>query len=129
MEFQYSRLVGPSGYVTEGLCEGIPLRVPENPELEDIGALRAQKDWNEHVAPVQNYRGGLGPQYSFMAVAIPECLPDRLELISYANEFAFLHDGSVALPSDLGYAYLFQTSQILSVRCKYDARQNGLVSY
>ena len=123
MEYQYSRLVDPSGYVTEGLCEGMPLRVHKYPELEDIGALRAQQDWNEHVAPVQNYRGGLGPQYSFMAVAIPECLPDRLELISYANEFAFLHDGSVALPSDLSYSYLLQTSQILSVSCKYDTRQ------
>ena len=106
MEYQYSRLVDPAGYVTEGLCDGIPLRINKNPELEDIGAVRAQEDWNKHVAPVTSYRGGLGPQYSFMAVAIPECLPDRLELISYANEFAFLHDGSVALPSDIIYADL-----------------------
>lgn len=28
-----------------------------------------------------------------MSVTVPECLPERLEVISYANEFAFLHDG------------------------------------
>lgn len=93
MEYQYSRVVDPSEYVTEGLCDGIPLRVHYNPDFEDIGAVRAQEDWSKHVAPVKNYKGGLGPEYSFMTVAVPECLPDRLELISYANELAFLHDG------------------------------------
>ncbi|KAK7972508.1 geranylgeranyl diphosphate synthase [Apiospora saccharicola] len=29
-----------------------------------------------------------------MAVSLPECLPDRFEIVSYANEFAFLHDGA-----------------------------------
>jgi hypothetical protein len=28
-----------------------------------------------------------------MQVTVPECLPERLETISYANEFAFLYDG------------------------------------
>ena len=96
MEYQYSRIVDPSEYVPEGLCEGIPLRTHNNPELEDIGALRAQEDWNKRVAPVPSFRGALGPEYSFITVTIPECLPDRLELVSYANEFAFLHDGKVA---------------------------------
>ena len=33
------------------------------------------------------------PQFNMTAVTIPECLPDRLEVIAYANEFAFLQDG------------------------------------
>lgn len=28
-----------------------------------------------------------------MRVTVPEYLPDRLEIISYANEFTFLYDG------------------------------------
>ena len=115
MKDQYSRVVEPSKYVTEGLCEGIPLRAHNNPDLEDIGALRAQEDWSKHVAPVKDYRGGLGPEYSFMTVAVPECLPDRLELISYANEFALLHDGKGILLFTLGGTYLSQTLQILWV--------------
>jgi hypothetical protein len=94
MEYKFSTVVDPKDYVTEGLCEGIPLRVHRNPGLEDIGTLRAQEDWRKYVGPVKDYRDGLGPRWSFMAISVPECLPERLEIISYANEFAFLHDGA-----------------------------------
>ena len=95
MEYKYSTIVDPSTYETEGLCDGIPLRLHMYPDLEDVGTFRAQEDWKSFVHPVDNYRGGLGPKYSFMAVSVPECLPERLEIISYANEFAFLHDGEL----------------------------------
>jgi hypothetical protein len=42
---------------------------------------------------VKDYQGGLGDPFSFIRVTIPECLPERLEIISYANEYAFLYDG------------------------------------
>jgi hypothetical protein len=93
MNFTYSSLVDPSSYDLEGLCDGIPLRVHNHADLEDIGAIRAQEDWRRYVSPMSHYRGGLGPRFSFMSVSVPECLPDRLEIISYANEFAFMHDG------------------------------------
>ncbi|KAI1177039.1 fusicoccadiene synthase [Nemania sp. FL0916] len=92
MEFNYSRLVDPSGYGTHGLDEGIPLRVHRDQHLEVKGALRAQRDWTKHVRNVDGYKGGLGDPFSFICVTVPECLPERLELISYANEFAFLYD-------------------------------------
>ena len=94
MDFLYSTVVDPLTYETDGLAEGIPLRVHAYPELEEKGVLQAQEDWREVVGPVNSYRGCLGPKYSFGAVCVPECLPDRLEIISYATEFAFLHDGS-----------------------------------
>ncbi|KAI0145462.1 fusicoccadiene synthase [Xylariaceae sp. FL1272] len=92
MEFQYSTEVEHRGYETHGLDGGIPLRVHKDQALEFDGALRAQEDWTSHVRDVTGYKGGLGDPYSFIAVCVPECLPDRLELISYANEFAFLYD-------------------------------------
>jgi hypothetical protein len=93
MEYRYSTIVDPATYETEGLCDGISLRVHGYADLEDVGTIRAQEDWRKHIGPLEYYRGGLGPKYSFMAVSVPECLPERLEIISYANEFAFLHDG------------------------------------
>ena len=66
----------------------------EAPDKETVGAIRAQRDWARLVGPVGLYKGGLGAPYSFMRVTVPECLPDRLEIISYANEFAFLYDGN-----------------------------------
>ncbi len=93
MEFKYSREIDSSLYETQGLGEGIPLRMHKDQHLEFKGALRAQRDWSKHVRNVDGYKGGLGDPFTFICVTVPECLPDRLELISYANEFAFLYDG------------------------------------
>ncbi|KAI1276913.1 fusicoccadiene synthase [Xylaria sp. FL0933] len=92
MDFKYSREIDPNLYETHGLDEGIPLRIHKDQHLEVKGALRAQRDWTKHVRNVDGYKGGLGDPFTFICVTVPECLPDRLELISYANEFAFLYD-------------------------------------
>lgn len=93
MDCEHSVVVDPSTYYTESLCDGIPLRMHVYSHLENIGIIRAQEDWSRLVKKVHNYKGGLGPKYSFISVTVPGCLPDRLEIISYANEIAFLHDG------------------------------------
>lgn len=93
MDFVYSQEVIPGVYETHGLGNHIPLRIHKDPFKEFKGALRAQGDWAKNVSPVRGYKGGLANPYSFIRVTVPECLPDRLEIISYANEFAFLYDG------------------------------------
>jgi hypothetical protein len=95
MEYQYSTIVDPATYETEGLCEGIPLRIHQSQEAEDLGAIRAQEDWREHVADLGFTRASLGPQYNFLSVAFPEMLPDRMEVLAYFDEFIFLHDDVV----------------------------------
>ncbi|KAK3934317.1 hypothetical protein QBC46DRAFT_462691 [Diplogelasinospora grovesii] len=92
MDFRYSEEIHPSLYETHGLSGGVPLRMHKDPFKEIHGALRAQRDWTKHVHPVHGYKGGLGKRFSFIRVTVPECLPDRLEIISYANEYAFLYD-------------------------------------
>ncbi|KIK55704.1 hypothetical protein GYMLUDRAFT_205331 [Collybiopsis luxurians FD-317 M1] len=92
MEFQYSTVIDPSTYDTEGLCDGIDFRRNNFTWLEDRGAIRAQADWTKYVSPATGHRGVLGPQYSLLSSAIPECSPERLEVISYALEFGFLLD-------------------------------------
>lgn len=99
MEHLHSRSIEAFTYETEGLCDGIPLRAHNHPRYEEIGALRAQEDWSRLVSPLKHYKGGLAPKYNFLQISIPECLPERLEIISYANEIAFLHDGmAIGLP-------------------------------
>lgn len=95
MDYIYSTILDPKDYETEGLCDGIELRRNKNTQREDSGAIRAHHDWAKYVGPCCEYRGTLGPVYSFMTVCVPECIPDRLELIAYANEFAFMHDGKI----------------------------------
>ncbi|KAF7194703.1 Ophiobolin F synthase [Pseudocercospora fuligena] len=94
MEYQYSYQLDPSSYDSQGLCNGIPLRVHRNSDLEEAGTIRLQTDWRRYVGhlPVQSYGSTMGPIYNFTSVAIPECRPDRIELVSYIMEFGFLHD-------------------------------------
>ncbi|KAF2686310.1 fusicoccadiene synthase [Lentithecium fluviatile CBS 122367] len=92
MDFCHSKALERGTYRDDGLAHGIPLRVHSDQFKEIEGALRAQKDWSKYVSPVKNYQGGLGSRFSFIRVTIPECLPERLEIMSYANEYAFLYD-------------------------------------
>lgn len=97
MEYRYSHLIDRSSYDSHGLCDEIPLRCHRNSDIEEFAASRAQSDWCRHVGPIapSNYAGTLGPTYSLSSVVFPECLPDRLDIISYVMEFAFLHDDAV----------------------------------
>lgn len=94
MEFKHSEVVDPSTYHTEGLHDEFVLRRHTDTKKEVQGALRAQEDWSKLVRPVFNYHGGLGNDYNWLCVTIPECLPERMEIVSYANEFVFLYDGT-----------------------------------
>lgn len=93
MDFCYSDIVNSPDDETMKLCEGVALRMHRDTQKEVAGVKRAHDDWTKFVSPVGQYHGGLGRQYGFIAVTVPECLPERLEIISYANEFAFLYDG------------------------------------
>lgn len=93
MEYQFSSVLSKSTYDTEGLCDGIPVRHHNYPDLEIRGTIEAQRNWARLVAPLENHKGGLGLRYNFMAISMPECIPDRFSIVSYANEFAFLYDG------------------------------------
>ncbi|KAI0969501.1 fusicoccadiene synthase [Xylaria arbuscula] len=113
MEFKYSEEIDPSVYETFGLHEDIPLRIHKDQHLEFRGALRAQRDWTKHVYNVDGYKGGLGDPFTFICVTVPECLPDRLELISYANEFAFLYDDKME-SFDLKKDFKKETTKMLA---------------
>lgn len=93
MKYRFSDEVDHEVYEDHGMAHGISLRVHKDLTSEIKGILRAQKDWSDFVRPVQGYNGGMGDRYSFVQVTVPECLPERVEIISYANEFAFLYDG------------------------------------
>lgn len=94
MEYKYSSVIDSSMYDTQGLCHGIDLRRHVAGDLEEVGALRVQEDWRRLVGPLEKpFKGGLGPHISFITCAVPECLPDRLEICSAGLEFGFIHDG------------------------------------
>jgi hypothetical protein len=87
MEYHYPRVARCLRFEASGLCTGIPLRLHKDSTVADLGAVRAQEDWRKHIGSLENYRGGMGPEISYIPAIIPKCLPDRLEVIGYANEF------------------------------------------
>ncbi|PWY68621.1 putative geranylgeranyl diphosphate synthase [Aspergillus heteromorphus CBS 117.55] len=93
MEFKFSTVVQPETYDAQGLCDGLTVRYHKNSEIEEIDCLRCQEHWRELIGPLGLYKGGLGHPWNGMSIAIPEALPERLGIVSYANELAFLHDG------------------------------------
>lgn len=93
MRYQYSERVESHRYRDDGLANNIHLRIHKDSYKEVIGTLRAQNDWSRLVSSLTKYHGGLGDLFSFISVTIPECLPERLEVVAYANEYAFLYDG------------------------------------
>lgn len=121
MDYLYSTVIDPSTYNTEGLCDGIDVRKNDYTSLEDRGAIRLHHDWTKYIGPCREYRGTLGPEYSFMSVAVPECIPERLEIISYANELAFAHDGE----SSFILLVVNYTDVVQKCRCDRSRKSRG----
>lgn len=99
MEYKHSNLIDPSTYDNLGLCESLLLRESKNAHAADIGCLRAQSDWKRYFGRTVDFVGCMSPRFNALAVAIPEALPERLEITAYANEFAFLLDGNFLFPA------------------------------
>jgi hypothetical protein len=93
MEYKNSYIVDPSRYNSKGLISDLPVRKSLYSEAEYVGSIRAQEDWNNLVAPIGEFHGNLDPNLGFFSVSFPECRPERLEILSYSNEFAFIYDG------------------------------------
>ena len=93
MDYKYSTIVDPSTYEDFGLSGALPLRASKFGHLADKGSRRAQDDWKEFVGKISGFTGCLCPRFNGITVAVPECRPERMEVVTYANEFAFLHDG------------------------------------
>jgi hypothetical protein len=97
MDFRYSQELKLESLDALDLTAGIPLRINQNVDLEFRGIGRAHSDWERYVGKLHGFHGGRGPRFGFISACIPECLPERMEIVSYANEFAFLHDGKVRM--------------------------------
>ena len=94
MLYKYSEPVDHKTYRNDGLAHDIPLRVHKDSQKEITGARRAQEDWSRLMGSIDEFHGVMAERFSMISVTIPECLPERLEIVSYANEFAFLYDGA-----------------------------------
>lgn len=95
MDLSYSYPIDPTSWDNEGLCDGIDLRMHVAGDLEDIGIFRVAEDWRRAVGPLEGpFKGGMSQRFGFITCTVPECRPERMEIISYALEYGFIHDGT-----------------------------------
>lgn len=95
MEFQYSNPVDPDYARALGASTIFHIRIHKSPELADKGTMRLLDDWAKIVGDgrEKSHLGGPNAHGHLIALGIPECLPERLPLAAYLNEFGFLYDG------------------------------------
>ncbi|KAG2026212.1 hypothetical protein GB937_001719 [Aspergillus fischeri] len=92
---QTSYLVPRSSPDIEGFCKGYPLRRHRFEHESNKGALQCRADWNEFISPIERW-GCCNPwEGNFAAVVLPFCKPERLAIISYIFEYAFMYDNVV----------------------------------
>lgn len=97
MEYKHSTVVDPSTYDDFGLCGALPLRISKYGNLADKGCQRAQEDWIRFVGKISDFTGCRCARFNAISAGVPECHPERMEMVTYANEFAFLQDGACKL--------------------------------
>ncbi|KAF4231839.1 hypothetical protein CNMCM6457_005138 [Aspergillus fumigatiaffinis] len=92
---QTSYLVQRSSPDIEGFCKGYPLRRHKFEAESNKGALQCRGDWVEFIGPIERW-GCCNPwEGNFAAVVLPFCKPERLAIISYILEYAFMYDNVV----------------------------------
>lgn len=62
---------------------------------EDVGAKSARRDWTATVGAIPGFSGGWAPAFALVQLSVPECIPERLSIITYACELGFLYDDFV----------------------------------
>jgi hypothetical protein len=68
-------------------------RISNSDYLADAGSRRARLDYLALVSHSPPHCACESPVGNFNSLMYFDCLPDRMEILSYFNELAFLHDG------------------------------------
>ncbi|KAI5376644.1 hypothetical protein J4E82_004590 [Alternaria postmessia] len=92
-----SYLVSLSHYDTSSLCSDYTLRRHKYEPEANAGCYEARQDWIIYVGPIEEF-GGCNPiNGNFSAVVLPLTKPERLRMIAYVLEYAFLYDNMIEL--------------------------------
>ncbi|KAL5041044.1 hypothetical protein BDW71DRAFT_212499 [Aspergillus fruticulosus] len=78
-----------------GFCHEYELRRHRYEHEANEGSLRCRADWETFIGPIERW-GSCNPwEGHFGAVVLPFCKPERLAVICYIFEYAFLYDNVV----------------------------------
>ncbi|KAK4184402.1 isoprenoid synthase domain-containing protein [Podospora australis] len=79
----------------------MPVRRNNRDDIADAGSFALVRDWELHVQDGNErlFHGCVGPSGNYNSYMWPECLPERLGILSYLNSLSFLHDDLTELMS------------------------------
>ncbi|KAI2821706.1 hypothetical protein CBS133816_9483 [Aspergillus niger] len=79
----------------QGFCENYALRRHKFEDWANAGSQQCRDDWEQYIGPIERW-GCCNPwEGHFSAVVLPFCRPDRIAIISYCFEYAFMYDNVV----------------------------------
>ncbi|KAJ9273363.1 hypothetical protein DTO212C5_437 [Paecilomyces variotii] len=79
----------------EGFCDGYALRRHKFEDKAIEGSLQCREDWLKYIGSIERWGCNNPWEGHFGAVVLPLCKPERLGVISYIFEYAFLYDNVV----------------------------------
>lgn len=93
--YPYSIPVARETVVKSGSLTSLPVRIHRHDSLADVGAKCLTGDWGRIMGDGQEKKSNGSPSVAgnWGSFIWPECLPDRLGLLSYLLDAGCLHDG------------------------------------
>jgi hypothetical protein len=103
MDYQYSREYDAAAASELGCWSILPLRIHKNEQIAVDASYEFLADWEKVVGRAAS-KGAedticLCSNGHFVAVTIPECLPERLRIVTRLSDFSYVYDGTYSLPS------------------------------
>ncbi|RAH67449.1 bifunctional terpene synthase/polyprenyl synthetase family protein [Aspergillus aculeatinus CBS 121060] len=94
-EDHFSILVPRDTPDLHGFCRGYPLRRHKAEPKANEGSLQLRADWEKYIGPIERW-GSCNPwEGHFGAVVLPCCRPERMAIVNYIFEYAFMYDNVV----------------------------------
>ncbi|KAH0559591.1 hypothetical protein GP486_003894 [Trichoglossum hirsutum] len=92
--FTYSIPVDPAEIRKTGCFTLLPVRIHKYNDLADAASHKLRKDWQRHVRDGQDEKPPASPceAGNLCAFVFPEALPERLGVLTYGMDLAFMHD-------------------------------------
>ena len=95
MQHVYSREYDAESASRQGCWSILPLRIHKGERIANDASYEFIADWEKVAGKVEGVDDTicLCPGGHFVALTIPECLPERLRIVTRLSDFSYVYDG------------------------------------
>jgi hypothetical protein len=97
MEYRYSKPYDVAAASKQGCWSILPLRIHKDEHLAVEASYEFLSDWEKVVGKVEGVEDTICLCFNghFVAVTIPECIPERLRIVTRLSDFSYVYDGTL----------------------------------